>query len=173
MSEVNLPDCVQHRYQRKIGWMWFGCISGKYGKGAGMFWEKKWGTITKESYCAHSVPVILGYMLQHPGLQFQQDGGSGHNAAYTLDYMLKYCGIVPIFWPPYSPDLSPIESLWDRMKDILSLIDPKTYASYKKLRKAVQEAWDDITDRECRDLVHTMHARCQAVILANGMHTDY
>jgi hypothetical protein len=51
--------------------MFWGCISGKYGKGAGMFWEKAWKTITKETYCAYTVPVVLGYMLQYPGLQFQ------------------------------------------------------------------------------------------------------
>ena len=148
-------------------------MSGNYGKGTGMFWEKKWRTITKESYCAHTVPIVLSYMLQHPGLQFQQDGGPGHNAEYSLNYMQRYCGIVPIFWPPFSPELSPIESLWKRMKDILSLLSPTTHRSYIKLRKAVQEAWDNITDAECKDLVHTMHQRCEAVILAHGMYTEF
>jgi hypothetical protein len=40
-SELFHPDCVQHKWQRRIGWMFWGCISGKYGKGVGLFWEKE------------------------------------------------------------------------------------------------------------------------------------
>jgi len=40
-SELYIQDCVQDKWQRKIGWMFWGCISGKYGKGAGLFWEKE------------------------------------------------------------------------------------------------------------------------------------
>jgi hypothetical protein len=42
--------------------MFWGCISGRYGKGAGIFWEKEWGTITTKSYCEHTVPAILNYL---------------------------------------------------------------------------------------------------------------
>lgn len=70
-------------------------------KGSGLFREERWRTITKESYCAYTIPIILGYMLQYLGLQFQQGGSPGHGAAYTLDYISKYCGIIPVFWPHY------------------------------------------------------------------------
>jgi hypothetical protein len=40
-QELFHPDCVQHKWQRRIGWMFWGCISGKYGKGVGLFWEKE------------------------------------------------------------------------------------------------------------------------------------
>ena len=39
-KEVYHKDCVQSRYQRKIGWMFWGSISGKYGRHKGLFWEK-------------------------------------------------------------------------------------------------------------------------------------
>ena len=42
LSEVYHPDCVITKHQRKIGWMFWGCISGRYGKGFGVFWEKEW-----------------------------------------------------------------------------------------------------------------------------------
>src|ERR1700712_1885427 len=106
-------------------------------------------------------------MLQHPGLQFQQDGEPSHNAAYSIDYMARYCGISPIFWPAFSPDLSPIEALWNRMKNILSTLDPDVHRSYRRLRIAVEKAWEMITDAEVKDLVHTIHARCIAVIAAH------
>ncbi|CZT09976.1 uncharacterized protein RAG0_14580 [Rhynchosporium agropyri] len=34
------PDCIEARYQRKIGWMFWSTISGKYGRHKGLFWEK-------------------------------------------------------------------------------------------------------------------------------------
>jgi hypothetical protein len=63
--------------------MFWGCISGKYGKGLGIFWEKSWGPITKESYSQHIIPQLAEYMKEHPGLQFQQDNAGGHTAQYT------------------------------------------------------------------------------------------
>jgi hypothetical protein len=47
LSEVYHPDCVAPRYQRKIGWMFWGSISGKYGRHESLFWEKEWKSINR------------------------------------------------------------------------------------------------------------------------------
>src|SRR6266487_4714711 len=98
--------------------MFWGCISGKYGKGFGLFWEKEWGNIDRYSYSERVIPRIYEYLQVHPDLQFQQDNGPGHGARFTYKQFQEY-GISPIFWPPFSPDLSPIEAIWNRLKDIL------------------------------------------------------
>ena len=87
--------------------------------------------------------------------------------------MSKYCGIIPIFWPAFSPDLSLIKALWNRIKDILSVLDPEVHRSYPRLRKAVKEAWDSIIDAEVKDLVYIMHACYVAVIAAHSWYTKY
>jgi hypothetical protein len=171
-SELFYPDCVQHKWQRRIGWMFWGCISGKYGKGRGLFWEKEWKTITTQSYCEHTCPVIFNYLFNYPGLSLQQDGGPGHKAQATLDYM-KTWNIIPIFWPAFSPDLSPIEGIWDRLKEILQEIDPEIHRDSRRLREAVLRAWERITDAEVRERIRTMHERCLDVIAANGMETKW
>ena len=51
--------CIIDREQRKTGWMFWGCFSG-YRKGPGIFWEKDWGSISGETYCQHTIPVIDG-----------------------------------------------------------------------------------------------------------------
>jgi hypothetical protein len=61
-----------------------------------MFWEKEWGTITTKSYCEYTIPAIFNYLFNHPGLYFQQDGGSGHKAEETLA-LLKSWGVRLIF----------------------------------------------------------------------------
>jgi transposase/DDE superfamily endonuclease len=177
-SELYNPDCITHRWQRKIGWMFWGCISGKYGKGPGLFWEKNWGSITADSYQEHTFPIVWNYIYiaSHLGLVFQQDGGPGHNAKATLNWIAAR-GVTPIFWPAFSPDLSPIETLWCRMKDILQELDPEVHRNYLRLRKAVQEAWELITDAEIHDILFNeesgMQARCKAVIAAGGLYTKF
>jgi transposase len=50
----------------------------------------------------------------HPGMQLMQDGPPGHSAQYTRQE-LQERGITVITWPAYSPDLNPIETLWNKM----------------------------------------------------------
>ncbi|PMD54575.1 uncharacterized protein K444DRAFT_484133, partial [Hyaloscypha bicolor E] len=76
-------------------------------------------------------------------------------------------------WPPFSPDLSPIETLWDDMKDYIQEHYPQVHSSYKRLRAAIQEAWESITHERIKELVHSMRARCKAVIDADGWYTKY
>ncbi len=108
-DEALHPDCVEPKVQRKIRWMFWGGILGLYGKGPGLFWERKWGTITLESYCEHIVPLIADY-INRGGLLLVQDNARGHVARDTLAFMREK-GLVPLFWPVLSPDLNPIEKL--------------------------------------------------------------
>jgi hypothetical protein len=166
------PTCIVEREQRKKGWMFWGCFSGKYGKGPGIFWEKEWGTITTESYCQHTVPIIEGWIRLCNGQQmFIQDSAPAHKAKETLEE-LQERGIRVIFWPAYSPDLNPIETIWCIMKDYIARHFPEKL-SYDQLRSAVKEAWDSIEDSKFQELLNSMPARCQAVIDANGMHIPY
>ena len=45
--------------------------------------------------------------------------------------------------------------------------------TYAQLRIAVKEAWDSITPEQLKELIESMHARCQAVIDANGNQIPY
>jgi ketohexokinase/beta-glucosidase len=165
-------DCVEPKVQRKIGWMFWGSISGLYGKGPGLFWEKDWGTITSESYCQHIVPILAQY-IDRTRLILMQDNAAGHAAKATLQHMREH-NLIPIYWPANSPDLNPIETLWDKIKDYyIQEKYPDIHRSYPRLRAAVCEAWNSITEEDIQDLIKSMHNRCQAVIDAEGWHTKY
>lgn len=173
-EELN-PTCVVDRVRRKRGWMFWGCFSGVT-KGPSLFWEKEWKSINKESYCERVVPLVDGWIRLNSGLKFMQDGAPGHAAAYTQDELHER-GIYPIFWPAFSPDLNPIEAVWNKMKDYIEENYPDLpygkQRTYDQLRTIVQEAWESITEDVLRDLVDSMQARCQAVIDAKGSHTKY
>jgi len=59
------------------------------------------------------------------------------------------------------------------MKDYIQEHYPDVHRSYKKLRSAVQEAWESVTHKRVKELIREMPDRCQAVINANGMYTKY
>jgi transposase len=108
-------------------------------------------------------------LRQYPELQFQQDNAKSHASAFTKS-VITAAGIRVIEWPSCSPDLSPIETIWDDMKDYIQEHYPQVHSSYKRLRAAIQEAWESITRERIRELVHSMRERCQAVIDAEGGH---
>jgi len=118
------------------------------------------------------VPRIAEYLGGHLGLLFQHDNAPGHSAYLTKEVLQSY-GIYPIWWPPNSLDLSPIESIWDEQKDWVGDLDPEVHRSYRRLRYTVEVSWDQILDETIREYVRTMHDRCQAVIDANGGCTKY
>lgn len=101
----------------------------------------------------------------HPELELMYDNAPGHSAQYTLEER----GIVFIFWPAYSPDLNPIETLWNKMKIWLQENYGKNF-TYDQLRAAVRAAWDAMLESLLQELIDSMSARCQAVIDANGLH---
>ena len=59
------------------------------------------------------------------------------------------------------------------MKDILGQLDTKVNRSYRRLRAAMIEAWNPITDAEVKDIIHTMPQRYQDVKDAHGGYTKW
>lgn len=171
------PTCVIERHQRKRGWMFWGCFSGDR-KGPGIFWEKDWGSVRADTYQEHTIPIIDGWIrlcrqMYGDNLILMQDGAPAHNAESTRQE-LNDRSVQLIFWPPFSPDLNPIETCWNWMKDyIQELAGIQENPSYDVLRRWVKEAWDALPEDFLYSLLSTMPARCQAVIDANGMHIKY
>jgi transposase len=91
--------------------MFWSCFH-RHTQGPSIFWEKDWGSINQESYCVHTIPVIYRYieLQRRQGVQLylMQDGVPGHTAGETQKN-LEEQGIKVIYWPPFPPDLNPIE----------------------------------------------------------------
>ena len=67
-----------------------------------------------------------------------QDNAPGHAAKSTIED-LQERGIEVIFWPAFSSDLNPIESLWNIMKDWIS-------ARYKDRKVSLDEIWRQVIE---------------------------
>ena len=77
-----------------------------------------------------------------------------------------------MIWRPYSPDLNPIDTVSDRMKNYIER-HPEYRSSNDKLRQVVKEAGEAVGADELLALVREMRARCEAVIDAQGSYTKY
>ncbi len=100
---------------------------------------------------------------------FQQDNDPKHTSKLIQNY-LRNKKIQVMEWPPYSPDLNPIENLWSILND--RLID-RNPSNKSELFNQIQEGWNDIPLKILHNLVKSMRDRCQAVIDANGYPTRY
>lgn len=104
------------------------------------------------------------------GFLFQQDNDSKHTAKSTQAYLkgrrIKLLGP----WPSRSPDLSPIENCWRKLKDAVRDRKPRDKA---ELRAICIEEWNKISPDYCTKLVDSMPKRLAAVIAAKGGHTKY
>lgn len=152
--------------------MFWGSISGKYGRHRGLFWEKTWESINEGSYSGIIIPIIQETLEQHPELIFQQDNAKSHTSTYTTS-VFQALGITPIKWPVRSPNLSPIETVWDKMKDYIQEHYPEVHSSYIRLQEVVQEAWESVTHKTIQGIIKEMGDRCIEVILADGGYTKY
>ena len=73
-----------------------------------------------------------------------------------------------------SPDLSPIEHVWDEMKRRLhKLPRHQQPANLIQLAQRLQTIWEEIPQEQLSRLVASMRRRCTATINANGGHTVY
>jgi hypothetical protein len=165
------PTCVLDKISRPKGWMFWGCFAGNE-KGPGIFWEKEWGSINSESYCERIVPLIHGWLRLRPRLRLMQDNAKPHIARMTTQELIER-GVVIIRWPAYSPDLNPIETVWNWMKDWIEREYGEQKWTYDVLRQAVIQAWNAITTEQLNELVTSMRQRCLDVIAASGGHTKW
>ena len=102
---------------------------------------------------------------------FQQDNDPKHTSKQAEKWFEEN-EIIVMAWPAQSPDLSPIEHLWEHLKRVLK--------SYPEAPKGVHELWDrvaaewgEISAETCQKLIESMPRRVAAGIKAKGGHTKY
>lgn len=100
---------------------------------------------------------------------FQDDNAPPHRAAAVIEYKRNQ-GIRSLPWPACSPDLNPIEHVWDYLG---KRVQERSPDNLRQLQAILREEWLLIPQEFLNNLIASMHRRIGAVIHANGGHTKY
>lgn len=124
------------------------------------------GTINSERYCSILNDFLLktGQALYPDGYFFVQDNAPCHKSTYSMKW-LKENKVRVIEWPAASPDLNPIENLWQIIKRKVEDQEPKTIIDWKN---SIEKIWDETSHDLLNNLIKSMPRRCQMCIDANG-----
>jgi hypothetical protein len=132
------------------------------------------GHVTAQQY----LQILQGPMMdsaynriKFPGQQFifQEDNAPVHTAKLVKNWLASK-PFVRLPWPAQSPDMSPIETLWNKMK--LSLHNARP-ANKNELLEVIREQWNKYTMNDLRRLTDTMPRRVRDLYNARGGHTKW
>jgi transposase len=120
--------------------------------------------------------------LIRPGDIFMHDNAPVHRAHIVrdlLEEMKTYIVFEVMDWPPYSPDLNPIENMWKLLKQEIYrrypdlMIAPDNEETRVRIVAAAIEVWVILEVDILDHLSDTMPNRVRAVLHAGGWYTKY
>jgi transposase len=155
----------------KLSVMFWGCISVA-GRGPlvvinGSMDSKKYEKVLKEDLLPEARHLIaVGY-----DVKVMHDNAPCHSSKRIKD-IISDTGYNFLDWPPYSPDLNPIENVWAWVKYKLYIEYPPA-TSEKELIDYVFECWEELDVEMCRKYCLNYNKRLQAVLDAKGLQTKY
>lgn len=138
--------------------------------------ESKKGGVSARRYL-EILEEHLETIMDHDSV-FMQDNAPIHMAKIILDFF-EDMGYEVMKWPPYSPDLNPIENLWKLLKAKIIQLAPEleTFKDNDQTRALLIHtaniAWNSIEDTLLEKLALKMQKRVTAVIQAKGWYTKY
>lgn len=115
-------------------------------------------------------PFLLPHIRVNRGMLLAQDNAPCHTARTTQN-MLTANNVRLLAWPSKSPDLNPIEHVWDLLKRRIRELPQQRNVG--ALEREIQRVWNNIPQRTLQNYIISMRSRCRAVIAANGGHSGY
>ncbi len=103
-------------------------------------------------------------MLQHDNAQ--------PHVARICTQILEAENIPVLAWPAYSPDISPIENVWDALDRRIRQQVPVP-ANIHQFCTAIEVEWINIPQATINNLINSLRRRCVALREANGGHARY
>ena len=115
--------------------------------------------------------VMLPYAEEEMPLRwvFQHDNDPKHTSNHVKSWLLNN-NINVLKWPAQSPDLNPIENLWEIVN---GRIKRDSATNKRTLFSQIKDAWEDIPNDQIKRLIDSMPRRCAAVIKNKGYAINY
>jgi hypothetical protein len=151
--------------------MIWGCMTSR---GVGQMCEVE-GIMDKVKYARildhHILASACSLGMRGNDFVFQHDGDPKHRSGLVTDW-IKDHKIKVLDWPAQSPDLNPIEHLWDHVKRQLNAYETYPTGMHELLCR-VEAEWAKIPSEVTEKLVLSMPNRIKAVIEVKGGPTKY
>jgi transposase len=92
--------------------------------------------------------------------------------AYILTTYLQSEAVTSVTFPAMSPDLIPIEHIWDMLGRRIQAREPPVQ-NFRQLEAALHRAWQQLSQQDIPRLTGGMRRKVEAVIQARGDYTGY
>ena len=99
------------------------------------------------------------------------DNARPHRSRAVTAY-LQSEAMTSVPWPAMSPDLIPIEHIWDMLGRRIQAREPHVQ-NIRQLEAALHRDWQQLSQQDTRRLTGRMRRRVEAVIQARGGYTRY
>lgn len=99
------------------------------------------------------------------------DNAKAHVARIVTQY-LEDVNILTLPWPARSPDMNPIEHIWDNLKKRIRARTPAP-TTITELKTAAIEEWNNIPQSDIQHIMDGLANRLEKVITAGGGNTPY
>lgn len=131
------------------------------------------GTVTAQRYIEQVIRPYVVPFAQRIGAEFKlmHDNARAHIARATRE-ALDEAGIQVLPWPANSPDLNPIEHMWDLLKRSVRNTNQPVH-NEAQLINVLKTSWEQIPEETVRQLVESMPSRLQECVQKRGGHTRY
>ena len=131
------------------------------------------GNLTSQRYVDEILrPYVLPYLGAIGENAIYQDDNARPHRGYTAMNFLETNGVTHMEWPALSPDLNPIEHLWDILeRHVRPRITPA--CTLQELSYILTEEWNRIPQCTIDRLIRSMRGRINECLARQGGHTHY
>lgn len=115
--------------------------------------------------------VMLPYAEWEMPLRFifQQDNDPKHSSRIVQEWFQEN-NVRVLQWPAQSPDLNPIENLWEEVE---RRIRTQMFPNIQSLLNKINQVWINLPENTVQNLIASMPRRCRQVINNNGYSINY
>ena len=128
------------------------------------------GNLTGDQYIRDVIqPVVVPHFDNHPLATrhvYMEDNARPRRSRAVTNY-LQSEAVTSVPWPAMSPDLNPIDHIWDMLGHRIQAREPPMQ-NIRQLEAALHRERQQLSQQDIRHLTGGMRRRVEAVIQARG-----
>jgi transposase len=133
------------------------------------------GNLTGDQYIKDVLqPVVVPHFDNHPLATrpvYMDNNARPHRSRAVTAYF-KSEAVTSVPWSSMSPDLNPIEHIWDMLGHRIQAREPPVQ-NIRQLEAALHREWQQLSQQDIRCLTGGMRHRVEAIIQTHGGYNWY